>query len=81
MQSFSLMEVSTALTTGLLSYVAGSKVYENWKMKRVMARLSGLKENSAAVPKPIEPKRASQKPTEGLAFGGSCESSFVSVGR
>ncbi|MDZ4082281.1 MAG: hypothetical protein U1E10_05065, partial [Bdellovibrionales bacterium] len=81
MQSFSLMEVSTALTTGLLSYIAGSKVYENWKMKRVMARLSGLKENTGAVPKPIEPKRASQQPTEGFAFGGSCESSFVSVGR
>lgn len=82
MQSFSLMEVSTALTAGILSYIAGDKLYEKWKMKRVMARLSGLKEVTTQSSTPIDPKKLPLSPTaDGLAFGGSCESSFVSVGR
>jgi hypothetical protein len=81
MQSFSLIEVSTALTTGILSYIAGSKVYENWKMRRVMARLSVLKEEPSAVKATRDSKTSVQTGIEAISFGGSCEGSFISVGR
>ncbi|MBN8541439.1 MAG: hypothetical protein J0L82_13690 [Deltaproteobacteria bacterium] len=80
MQSFSMLEVSTALTVGILSYIAGSKVYENWKMKTVMARLSLLKEETSTVNVARDTK-AVQTSTEAIGFGGSCEGSFVGVGR
>jgi hypothetical protein len=81
MQSFSLIEVSTALTTGILSYIAGSKMYENWKMRRVMARLSVLKEEPSAVKATRDSKTSVQTGIEAISFGGSCEGSFISVGR
>lgn len=75
MQSFSMTEVSMALTAGILSYIAGSKAFEAWRMKNVMGRLSNLKEGA---PKTVASKP--DAPTTGFVIGGSCEASFVSVG-
>ncbi len=77
MQTFSLPEVTLALTTGLLSYIAGSKIYENWKMKNVMGRMKGLTENSN-ISQPTSSQTINS--SRGIAIGGSCESSFVPVG-
>ncbi len=69
MQSFSFTEVSAVALTGLLSYIAGSKVYEQWKMKRTFARLTAFEDKA--------------KSTEAVDKGGapvlSCERMFIPV--
>jgi hypothetical protein len=46
-----------------------------------MARLSGLKEESSTVKVAKDTKASVQTGIEAIGFGGSCEGSFVSVGR
>ncbi len=72
MQSFSFTEVSAVAVTGLLSYIAGSKVYEKWKMKRTFGRLSAFDEMRS------NDARATQDASKGAPIR-SCELIFVPV--
>ena len=69
MQNFSLPAVSAVVMTGLLSYIAGSKVYEKWKMKRTFARLSAFEDKAG---------RATLSEAK-FATGLTCERMFVPV--
>lgn len=42
MQGYTGTEVATTLTIGILSFIAGSKAFEKWKMNRTLGRLSGF---------------------------------------
>ncbi|MDX9730485.1 MAG: hypothetical protein RBT63_01825, partial [Bdellovibrionales bacterium] len=74
-QGISLTEVSIAALTGIASYIAGSKFYEKWKMKRTLSRLSIL----APEPRPeskAETTRSDSLATNGVVRGGRCELLF-----
>lgn len=80
MQRFSFVEISGALLTGALTYMAGGSLYEKWRLRSTTSRLSILNESpdrstgparaSPLTPSKIVPSRA----------GGKCEALFLPAG-
>lgn len=80
MQKFSFVEISGALLTGALAYMAGSSLYEKWRLRRTTGRLSILTE---AAERSAGPARASpQTPAKIVPSraGGKCEALFMPAG-
>lgn len=77
MHNFSMIEVSGAVLTGLLSYIAGSKALERWKMKRTTARLAKLNDSSVEMAKSAGVGDLRSRPT---GAGPNCEALFISTG-
>jgi hypothetical protein len=79
-QRFSFVEISTAMMSGVLAYIAGSKVYERWRMNRTIGRLTALDERLERTEDRAKAKQVSAEAIDlGLLRG--CEGSFVPVGR
>ncbi len=79
-QRFSFMEISTAMMSGVLAYIAGSHVYEKWRMSRTIGRLTVLDERLERTEDQARAKQVSAESID-LNFLRGCEGSFVSVGK
>lgn len=67
LQRFSFVEISGALFTGALAYMAGSSIYEKWRLRRTTSRLSILND-------------AHEQTDRTIRSGGKCEMLFLPAG-
>lgn len=77
-QRFSFVEISTAVMSGVLAYIAGSKVYERWRMNRTLGRLTVLEESLDKTEQQKQAKALSSQSIN-LQLLRSCEGSFLPV--
>lgn len=79
-QRFSFVEISTAMMSGVLAYIAGSKVYERWRMNRTIGRLTVLDER---LERTEDRERAKKVAADAIDLNllRGCEGSFIPMGR